>query len=134
MNRPGRSADLTGEESDLARGLLEHFDRAGLNPPSPSELRESFPTKPQILEGVLRYLQERGKLARLPGDLVLARSAVDTVRGQLVESDWESFTVGDFKQRFGLTRKWAIPLLEHLDSVGATRRAGDKRVVVRSSR
>ena len=33
--------------------------------------------------------------------------------------------------RFGLTRKWAIPLLEHLDSSGATRRLGDERMVVR---
>ena len=39
--------------------------------------------------------------------------------------------MADFKDRFGLTRKWAIPLLEHLDSTGATRRMGDERMVIR---
>ena len=41
--------------------------------------------------------------------------------------------MADFKDRFGLTRKWAIPLLEHLDSTGATRRMGDDRMVVRTA-
>ena len=131
VNQPGRAASLTGEESQLATGLLERFDRAGLTPPSPSELRDAFVTKPQILDGVVRYLQERGKLARLPGNLVIAASAVDTLREELVASDWDTFSIGDFKSHFGLTRKWAIPLLEHLDSIGATRRAGDRRVIVR---
>ena len=44
----------------------------------------------------------------------------------------ETFAVGEFKDRFGLSRKWAIPLLEHLDSTGVTRRLGDQRQVVRS--
>lgn len=132
VNQPGRSASLTGEESKLATGLLERFDRAGLSPPTPSELRAAFPTKPQILEGVVRYLQESGQLARLPGSLVIATSAIESVRERLVSSDWEAFTVGQFKELFGLTRKWAIPILEHLDSIGATRRAGDKRQIVRS--
>ncbi len=39
--------------------------------------------------------------------------------------------MSEFKERFGLTRKWAIPLLEHLDAIGATRRLGDDRQVVR---
>jgi selenocysteine-specific elongation factor len=46
-------------------------------------------------------------------------------------SGWERFSVADFKDRFGLSRKGAIPLLEHLDSVGATRRVGDERMVVK---
>ncbi len=37
----------------------------------------------------------------------------------------------EFKDRFGLTRKWAIPLLEHLDQIGRTRRKGDLREVVK---
>ncbi len=134
VNQPGRSASLTGEESQLATDLLERFDRAGLPPPTPGELRAELDTKPQILDGVVRYLQERGKLARLPGDLIVASSAIDSVRRALEETDWEAFTVGDFKERFGLTRKWAIPVLEHLDSIGATKRAGDRRVIVRSPR
>jgi selenocysteine-specific elongation factor len=74
---------------------------------------------------------DRGQLVRLPGGVVLAATAIAVLRGALEASGWERFSVADFKDRFGLSRKWAIPLLEHLDSVGATRRMGDERMVVR---
>jgi selenocysteine-specific elongation factor len=37
-------------------------------------------------------------------------------------------TVADLKEMFGLSRKYAVPLLEHLDQSGFTRRSGDERV------
>jgi selenocysteine-specific elongation factor len=129
---PGRSAQLTTEESRLSSQVLEAFDRAGLTPPAPSELQQKLSAKPQILDGVVRHLIARGQLVRLPSGLVLATSAVTELRRQLLDTAWERFSVADFKDRFNLTRKWAIPLLEHLDSTGATRRTGDDRLVVRA--
>jgi selenocysteine-specific elongation factor len=95
-------------------------------------VRQELGAKPQILEGVLRHLVARGRLSRLPGGLMIAAGAVAELRGQLLAESWERFSVSDFKERFGLTRKWAIPLLEHLDAIGATRRMGDDRQVVRA--
>jgi selenocysteine-specific elongation factor len=128
---PGRSADLTGEESKLSAEVLAAFDKAGLTPPGPSELQQTLSAKPQILDGVVRHLVSRGRLVKLPSGLILAASAVEELRRQLLSTSWDQFSVADFKDRFGLTRKWAIPLLEHLDSTGATRRMGDNRMVVR---
>ncbi|HEX9943444.1 MAG TPA: selenocysteine-specific translation elongation factor [Thermoanaerobaculia bacterium] len=130
---PGRSAQLTGEESKLSAAVLERFERGGLAPPSPGELVRELGAKPQILEGVLRHLVARGQLAKLPSGLMLASSALTGLRRDLLATSWERFSVADFKDRFGLTRKWAIPLLEHLDSTGATRRVGDDRIVVRTA-
>ena len=127
---PGREAELTGEESDLARAAADRFAAGGLTPPSPGEVAAELGAKPQILEGVLRYLVERGRLVRLPGGLILAASALDGLRGELAAAGWDRFSVADFKDRFGLSRKWAIPLLEHLDSTGVTRRVGDERQLV----
>jgi selenocysteine-specific elongation factor len=131
VDLPGRRPELDGEESRLARDLLARFAGAGLHPPGPGELQAELGAKPQILAGVMRYLQERGELVRLPSGLVIAASAIADLRQRLLQSGWERFTVPQFKERFGLTRKWAIPLLEHLDSTGATRRLGDERQVVR---
>jgi selenocysteine-specific elongation factor len=128
---PGRSAQLTGEESKLSVAALERFERAGLAPPSPGEVAQELKAKPQILEGVMRHLIARGQLVKLPSGLILAASALAGLRRDLLATAWDRFSVADFKDRFGLTRKWAIPLLEHLDSTGATRRQGDERVVVR---
>jgi selenocysteine-specific elongation factor len=129
---PGRSAQLTGEESRLSAAVMERFEGAGLAPPSPAELQQALGAKPQILEGVVRHLVARGRLVRLPSGLVLAAAALAQMRRELLASSWDRFSVSDFKDRFGLTRKWAIPLLEHLDSTGATRRLGDDRIVVRT--
>jgi len=130
---PGRSAQLTGEESKLSAAVQERFERAGLAPPSPGEVAQELGAKPQILEGVIRHLVARGQLAKLPNGLILASSALTGLRRDLFATPWERFSVSDFKDRFGLTRKWAIPLLEHLDSTGATRRMGDDRMVVRTA-
>jgi selenocysteine-specific elongation factor len=128
---PGRGSELTAEESSLAVAVLERFQKAGLTPPGPTDLQTDLKTKPQILDGVVRHLVARGQLVRLPAGLVLAASAVADLRKALHETAWERFSVADFKDRFGLSRKWAIPLLEHLDSTGATKRMGDERMVVR---
>jgi selenocysteine-specific elongation factor len=128
---PGRTAELTGEESRLAQAVVERFARGGLTPPGPTELAVDLAAKPQIVDGVVRHLIARGQLVKLPNGLVLAASALADLRRELLSMSWERFSVGDFKDRFGLSRKWAIPLLEHLDSTGATRRVGDDRLVVR---
>ena len=47
---------------------------------------------------------------------------------RLVAAEPEGFTVSDFRQAAGNTRKHAVPLLGYLDSVGATRRRGDRRI------
>ena len=68
---------------------------------------------------------------RLPGGLFLAAKAFTELRRDLEQSGWQRFTVAQFKERYKLSRKWAIPLLEQLDSTGATRRVGDERLIVR---
>ncbi len=128
---PGRAADLTGRESEMARQILAAFEAAGLTPPPPSEVRATLGGKTQILDGVTQHLLEAGKLTRLPGGLLIATAAVDRLRQELKGGPQDDFGVGDFKQRFDLTRKWAIPLLEHLDSTGVTRRVGNVRQIVR---
>ncbi len=131
VNLPGREARLSGEESKLSRRLLATIEAAGLTPPSPKELAVELGAKPQILEGVQRFLLQQGKLARLPGGLLVAASSIRRLGDELRAAGWDRFTVPEFKDRFGMSRKWAIPLLEHLDSTGVTRRLGDQRQVVR---
>jgi selenocysteine-specific elongation factor len=128
---PGRSAQLTGEESALSVAVLDRYEKAGLEAPSPGEVALALGAKPQILDGVIRHLVARGQLVKLPSGLILATATLTGLRRDLLATAWDRFTVGDFKDRFGLTRKWAIPLLEHLDSTGATRRMGDDRMIVR---
>lgn len=133
VNLPGRAArsEMTLEESSLAQKVLELFETGGLTPPSPGGVVAELSAKSQIVEGMLKFLVQQRKLVRLPDGLMLATSAFNRLREDLVATGWQRFSVPQFKEHFGLSRKWAIPLLEQLDSVGATRRVGDERLVVR---
>ena len=48
-------------------------------------------------------------MARLPGGLLLSRAALDGLIAELRATGWERFSVPQFKERFALSRKWAIP-------------------------
>ncbi|HEX9799195.1 MAG TPA: selenocysteine-specific translation elongation factor [Thermoanaerobaculia bacterium] len=131
---PGRVAELTGGETGLAASILEVYEGAGLEPPSPLEVARRLQAKPAIVEGLVKHLVSRKRLARLPGGLVFAAAALDALAADLRATGWERFEVARFKERYSLSRKWAIPLLEHLDSRGVTRRLGDSRQIVAAPR
>src|SRR4029078_2120533 len=108
VNLPGRDATLSGDESSLATAVLARFEAAGLEPPSPGEIRQALDAKPQILEGLIRYMHQRGRLVRLPGGLFLAAKAFTELRRDLEQSGWQRFTVAQFKERYKLSGKWAV--------------------------
>ncbi|HEY7113936.1 MAG TPA: selenocysteine-specific translation elongation factor [Thermoanaerobaculia bacterium] len=126
---PGRE-DLDPKERDLSAAILKFFRERGLDPPSPAEVVARVNHHPKVVEGLLGYLAKKGELARLPGGWLVAREAVDGVVAKLRASGKKSFDVPEFKEMFGLTRRLAIPLLEHLDAAKITRRVGDRRQVV----
>ncbi len=134
VDLPGRTTQMTGEESSLSKEILQRFVSSGLQPPAPKELCNQLSAKPQIFDGIVQFLLQRGDLTRLPGGLLIASDALETLEAELLSSESVQFKISEFKDRFGLTRKWAIPILEHLDSAGVTRRVGDIRQVVRSKK
>lgn len=131
VNPPGRQVDLTHQESDLSRSLLAEVEKAGLTPRPLYEMPSADGVKRQIVEGVQRFLLSQKKLVRLPSGLILSAAAVETLATDLRALGWDEFGVPQFKDHFGISRKWAIPLLEHLDSVNVTRRVGDKRQLIK---
>jgi selenocysteine-specific elongation factor len=126
---PGQE-DLRGSDRDLSERIAAVFRRRGLDPPSISEVAQEVGHKPKVIEGLTGYLTKKGSLVRLPGGWIVARDAVDDVTRRLRATGRKSIDVGEFKEIFGLTRKLAIPLLEHLDASKVTRRVGDKREIV----
>jgi selenocysteine-specific elongation factor len=127
---PGRE-DLGGPERELSERIAAAFRKAGLDPPSPADVAIEVNHRSRVVEGLIGYLVKKGALVRLPGGWIVAREAVDDVVAKLKSSGKRSLDVGQFKDMFGLTRKLAIPLLEHLDAAKVTRRVGDSREIVK---
>ncbi len=126
---PGERA-LPGGEQKMAERIAALFDEGGLEPPSPGDVAVKLSAKPKIVEGLLAYLVKERRLARLPGGFFVSRAAVDSVVSELRASGKSPISVPEFKEMFHLTRRMAIPLLEHLDETKVTRRAGDRREVL----
>jgi len=127
---PGRSRLLGGVEGDLAQMIAARFAEGGLKPPPVSELIRAIAQKPKTIEGVVSYLVKTEVLIRLADGIYLHRDSLAETREALARHQGETIDVGQFKELFGLSRKIAIPLLEYLDRVGATKRIGDQRKVL----
>ena len=81
-------------------------------------------------KSLLQILYRGGKLKKISDDLTYHATAIEQLRALLASHKGESFGVGDFKDWTGISRKYAIPLLEFLDRERITRRDGDMRLVL----
>ncbi len=124
------AADQAPLADPLAARLEAFYRAAGFAAPSPEEAAAQLGANPKAAAGTVRVLLERQRLARIGGKWVLHRELLDEVVASVRAWGVEMFDVTAFKDRFSLTRKLAIPLLEWLDSQRVTRREGERRRVL----
>ena len=124
---------LTAEEERVSERIRTALAEAGLRPPSAATLQEEIGADDALLERVVGLLARQGVLVRV-GSLVFDAGALDSLRSdlqQLRSADAPvPIDVAMFKERYGITRKFAIPLLEYLDRERVTRRMGQRRVLL----
>jgi selenocysteine-specific elongation factor len=119
------------EDEEHARAAIERaFERAGLATPALTEVLAKSVVEAARARSLLQILLREKRLVRVSEELVFHRSALDRLRGLLAERRATRFNVGAFKDWTGISRKYAIPLLEYLDREHVTRREGDERVVL----
>ena len=125
------ASDAAPLEDPMAGRVAELYRRAGFEAPSPEEAARALGADPRVVQGVVKFLVEAKRLARVGGKWIVHGETLDEMVASLRSWGVESFEIGEFKDRFGLTRKLAIPVLEWLDSQRVTRREGDRRRMVR---
>lgn len=125
------AADAAPVEDELAGNVEGFYRAAAFAAPSPAEAADRLGANPKTVEGLVRFLIDRRRLVRIGGKWVLHREVLDELASSVRSWGVEVFDVGQFKDRFNLTRKLAIPILEWLDSERVTRRESDKRRVLR---
>jgi selenocysteine-specific elongation factor len=80
---------------------------------------------------MMAVLAERKKIVRGMDGFVLHQRWLDEIIAKIRGSGQKELTVADFKAMTGLSRKYSIPLLELLDSLGVTRRKGSVRDILK---
>jgi selenocysteine-specific elongation factor len=118
------------QDADEAAALEQIFARAGLAVPPIAEALAKSGLPAARGRAVLHLLLRDRKLVRVSEELVVHASAVEALRALLAARRGARFSVTDFKEWTGVSRKYAIPLLEYLDRERVTRRDGDQRVLL----
>jgi selenocysteine-specific elongation factor len=128
----GRGVQLTPEESVAKDQIMRAFESAGLAVPSAKEVLGSLRIDRARAEKILRILLKEKTLVKVAEELIFHRAALEKLRAILAQRKEQSnrINVPAFKELTGLSRKYAIPLLEYLDRERITRREGDERIIL----
>ncbi len=121
---------LQDNEEAAARKIEAAFQRAGLAVPAMAEVLAGSGVEVSKARTLLQMLLKQQLLVRVSEDLVFHKTALDRLRELLAPKKGTRFQVGEFKDWTGISRKYAIPLLEFLDRQRITRREGEGRVVL----
>ncbi|HVF44741.1 MAG TPA: selenocysteine-specific translation elongation factor [Pyrinomonadaceae bacterium] len=134
----GHTLELSPEDA-AARGRLEQLYRdAALEAPSLEDALASAVgagASREHARKILRLLIDAGTLVRVREDLLFHRDALERLVASLrayaeAHGPERLIDVAAFKELSGVSRKYAIPLLEHFDRTRVTRRAGDRRIIL----
>jgi selenocysteine-specific elongation factor len=106
------------------------FEGAGLAVPAVAEVLAKSGVDAARARRLLEILLRQGRLERVSPELIFHATSMAQLRGMLGARKGQRFAVPQFKEWTGISRKYAIPLLEYLDRVRVTRREGDQRVVL----
>jgi selenocysteine-specific elongation factor len=133
VKKPGTEVTLTPEELRAKQQIEQAFAKAGLAVPSVKEVLAQLAIENRRAEKILQILLREKILVRISAELIFHRAALETLPRLLQaykKSKGERIGVPSFKELTGITRKYAIPLLEYLDRQRLTRRIGDERVIL----
>jgi selenocysteine-specific elongation factor len=134
---PEHQPRLTRSDERLWERLHPLLAAADLRAPRIRELATELGLQPDAVERFLSRTERLGRVARVSDNRfflpeTLARLA-EIARELADSSPGGTFTAATFKERCGLGRNVTIQILEYLDKMGATRRTGDTRIVLRGS-
>jgi selenocysteine-specific elongation factor len=133
VQRAGRSISLSPEEARAKELIEQAFAQAGLEVPNVSAVLEKLPVEPVRARKILQILLRENVLIKVAEDLFFHRDAIARLRELIADyrnERGDRLPITAFKDLAGISRKYAIPLLEYLDREHVTRRAGDERVIL----
>ncbi len=128
----GRKVTLGEHEESIKKKLTDEFLRYGVEVPTPDELIRKARVDPGTARQILQLMLRDGVVVKVNDDLMMHQAAMDGVieRVRSLKGTGAKLGVGEFKDLFGVSRKYAIPLLEYLDRERVTRRVGDSREIL----
>ncbi|HLH31243.1 MAG TPA: selenocysteine-specific translation elongation factor [Terriglobia bacterium] len=128
----GRKVNLKADEERMRAQLLERFRSLGLQLSSADEVIDYLKLDRTTARKIVQLMLKENALVKINETMVIDRECLDKLVGQLraLKSSNPKLGVSEFKDLTGVSRKYAIPLLEYLDRQRVTRRVGDERTIL----
>ena len=127
LNAP--SAQLQNSEQETLERIIRIYEETGYESPRPDELPQKLNLPSDKTEKLMEFLCNSGRLLRLERRVILSYSSFKRAEEVVVRVILEkgSLNSGDFKYVLGSSRKYALAILDYLDSIGVTIRIGNDR-------
>jgi selenocysteine-specific elongation factor len=125
ISLPVHRVQFSDEVKQRIAEVLKKFQSDPYSPPSLSELMETY--SPDLIKAMIADQL----LIRTSDDIVFRKENFDEMARKLVDflHDEGGITLGQFRDIFNTSRKFALSFLEYLDKQGVTRFDGEKRVI-----
>ena len=129
---PGHGVVMKDEEAESRKKIEDAFASAGLTVPALHEVIAGLTIDKVRAQKIMTLLLRDKVLIKVSDELVFHRSALEELRRQMAvyKVKFATIDVAKFKEVTGVSRKYAIPLLEYLDRERVTRRVGDARQIL----
>ncbi len=129
---PGHGVVMKDEETESKKKIEDAFAVAGLKVPALHEVLASLKVDRTRAQKIVTLLLRDKSLVKISDELVFHHSALQELRRlvALQKTKAPKMDVAKFKELTGVSRKYAIPLLEYLDRERVTRRVGDAREIL----
>ena len=126
---------VAGADDRVRHAILDAYRDGGLTPPDAAAVEAAAKAPKGIVDKVTTLLLRERVLVRLD-TIIFHVEALQRLKSEVAglkataPGGRATIDVAAFKERYGVTRKFAIPLLEYLDRERVTRRTGDIRLVL----
>jgi len=127
LRLPEHKVELNHEQEEKSRRLLHELGRSPYAPPSLTDLQRDLGLSAEVIN----VLVSQGRIRKVSESVAFTAAAYDEMLERIKEHlrAQGSITVGEVRDMFSTSRKYALALLEHLDEQRITRRVGDERVL-----
>ncbi|MHB1457112.1 MAG: SelB domain-containing protein, partial [Armatimonadota bacterium] len=127
----GRQPVYRSSEKETAQQIEETYRAAGFTAPTVEEARAELRLPVKLFDDLADGLIDQGRIMRIDDRILYHIESVLKARDALKAhfAAHPSVTAAEFRDMLGISRKYAIPLLEFFDKIAFTRREGDIRVL-----
>ena len=129
LHLPGHKVSLASDQDTLRKKLIGLYEKGGLTPPTLKVVLDTLDVTSKDIQPMMRHMVDEKRLIKINEDLYFDSLAIEGLKNTLTDffATKDELAPADFKDLTGLSRKFAIPLLEFMDKEKFTVRVGNAR-------